>query len=131
MQAALLRVKLRYLDEMTQHKRALADIYFDKLPGWIKKPRRIDDEYDVFHIFGIRYVLRDELRAWLLEKGVKTEVHYPIAPYRQRALKGILLGKWPVADELHATELSFPISVGHSAEDIRRICEICNASPFG
>ncbi len=122
MQAALLRVKLRHLDEMTQHKRALAEIYFDNLPGWLKLPRWRDDEYDVFHIFGVRHPRRDELRAWLLDRGVKTEVHYPIPPHRQKAMQGILSGDWPIAEELHATELSLPISAGHATEDILRIC---------
>jgi dTDP-4-amino-4,6-dideoxygalactose transaminase len=122
MQAALLRVKLRHLDEMTQHKRALAEIYFDNLPGWLKLPRWRDDEYDVFHIFGVRHPRRDELRAWLLDRGVKTEVHYPIPPHRQKAMQGILFGDWPIAEELHATELSLPISAGHATEDILRIC---------
>lgn len=124
MQAALLRVKLRHLGEMTQHKRALAEIYFDHLPGWLALPRRRDDEYDVFHIFGVRHARRDELREGLLERGVKTEIHYPIPPHKQKAMKGILTGDWPLADELHATELSLPISVGHSGEDIRQVCEI-------
>ena len=122
LQAAFLRVKLRHLDEMTQHKRALADIYFNNLPSWLTLPRRRPDEYDVFHIFGMRHSRRDELRTWLLEHGVKTEVHYPIPPHQQKAMKGILGGKWPIADELHATELSLPISVGHSPEDIYSIC---------
>jgi dTDP-4-amino-4,6-dideoxygalactose transaminase len=122
LQAAFLRVKLRHLDEMTQHKRALADIYFNNLPSWLALPRRRPDEYDVFHIFGVRHSRRDELRTWLLGRGVKTEVHYPIPPHQQKAMKGILGGKWPIADELHATELSLPISVGHSPEDIYSIC---------
>lgn len=122
MQAALLRVKLRHLDEMTQHKRALAEIYFDNLPYWLKLPRRRDDEYDVFHIFGVRHPRRDELRVWLLERGIKTEVHYPIPPHRQKAMQGILSGDWPIAEELHATELSLPISAGHAPEHILRIC---------
>lgn len=124
LQAALLRVKLAYLDEMTQHKRALAKIYFENLPSWLKLPRCRDDEYDVFHIFGVRYTHRDELRAWLLEQGVRTEVHYPIPPHRQKAMRGILFGDWPVADELHATELSLPVSVGHTEGDIRTVCAI-------
>ena len=123
-QAAMLRVKLRHLDEMTVHKRALAEIYFSNLPDWIILPRRRDDEYDVFHIFGVRHHHRDELRAWLLEQGVKTEIHYPIPPYRQSAMKGILSGEWPIADELHATELSLPISIGHKLEDIHNVCKI-------
>jgi dTDP-4-amino-4,6-dideoxygalactose transaminase len=124
MQSALLRVKLRHLEAMTAHKRALAEIYFSELPEWIIKPQRCDGEFDVFHIYGIRHPRRDALRACLLKNGVKTEVHYPIPPHRQRAMQGILSGSYPIADELHATELSLPISVGHTAEQIHEVCAI-------
>lgn len=124
LQAALLRVKLTYLEDMTRHKRALADVYFNNLPSWLTLPRQRDDEYDVFHIFGVRYPLRDELRQWLLENNIKTEVHYPIPPHRQKAMHGILDGEWPIADELHASELSLPISVGHSVNQVKHISEI-------
>lgn len=124
MQAAFLRIKLHHLETMTEHKRALAKIYFDNLPSWLKLPNRRDDEYDVFQIFGVRHHRRDELRAWLLEQGVKTEVHYPIPPHQQKAMQGILSGSYPIADELHLTEVSLPISYGHSAGDIRNVCQI-------
>lgn len=121
LQAALLRVKLRHLDAMTTHKRALADIYFEGLPDWIGTPQRRPDEFDVFHIYGIRHARRDELRQHLLEQGIKTEIHYPIPPHRQEAMKGILLGDYPIAEELHATELSLPISTGHTETEIRQV----------
>jgi len=130
-QAAMLRVKLQHLDEMTQHKRALAEIYFDNLPSWLNLPRRCDDEYDVYHIFGIRYARRDELRAWLLENGIKTEVHYPIPPHRQKAMSDLLCGAYPIADKLHDTELSLPISVGHKAADVHLACEIFSSFDNG
>lgn len=128
-QAAMLRVKLRHLDAMTCHKRALADQYFQALPDWLELPRRRDDEFDVFHIFGIRSRRRDALRAHLLEQGIKTEIHYPIPPHRQAALAGLIAGEYPIADELHATELSLPISVGHTAEDITRVIEAIKRFP--
>lgn len=123
-QAAFLRVKLLHLNSMTEYKRKLAKVYFENLPDWLVQPRRRDDEHDVFHIFGIRYQDRDALRQYLLENRIKTEIHYPIPPHRQDAMKGILIGNYPIADELHATELSLPISVGHQAEDILRVCEV-------
>jgi dTDP-4-amino-4,6-dideoxygalactose transaminase len=130
--AAMLRVKLYHLDEMTAHKRALADLYFANLPEWVAKPLRRHDEFDVFHIFGIRHPQRDALRQHLLELGVKTEVHYPIPPHRQDAMKYILTGTYPVADELHATELSLPISVGHRIEDVQQVCDAVRAfQPVG
>lgn len=122
MQAALLRVKLRRLDEMTAHKRALAQVYDENLPAWLAKPLRRVDEFDVFHIYGVRCADRDALRVHLLDQGVKTEVHYPVPPHRQRAMQGILSGDWPVANELHATELSLPISHGHGPNDVLAVC---------
>lgn len=123
MQAALLRVKLRYLDAMTAHKRALAEIYFANLPDWVSKPVRRMDEYDVFQIYGIRYRQRNALRQHLFDNGVKTEIHYLVAPHRQEAMQGILQGEYPVAEELHATQLSLPISLGHSPAEIERVIE--------
>ena len=122
-QAAMLRVKLQYLDELTSHKRKLAEVYFSELPDWLKLPSRRDDEYDVFHIFAIRHPRRDPLRAWLLENGIKTEVHYPIPPHRQEAMRDHLVGNWPISDELHRTALSLPISAGHTVDDIRLVCQ--------
>ena len=129
LQAALLRVKLAHLNTMTEHKRALAQIYFDSLPHWLALPARTKDEYDVFHIFAVRTAERDALRAWLLENGIKTEIHYPIPPHRQKAMEGILSGDYPIADELHATELSLPISIGHTVDDIRTVCQAISAYP--
>lgn len=123
-QAALLRVKLRYLDEMTAHKRALSEVYFARLPAGVVRPVRRPDEFDVFHIYGIRHPRRDALRQYLLDHGVKTEIHYPIPPHRQQAMQGILAGHYPVADELHATELSLPISAGHTPDEVARVCEV-------
>lgn len=123
-QAAMLRVKLRHLDEMTAHKRVLAEIYFNNLPDWLKLPRCRDDEFDVFHIFGVRHPNRDALRTWLLEQGIKTEIHYPIPPHRQKAMLGILSGSWPITDVLHASEISLPISAGHTKEDVHQACNI-------
>lgn len=129
LQAALLRVKLRHLGGMTSHKRALADVYAANLPAWVQKPLQRADEFDVFHIYGIRHPQRDALRQYLLNAGVKTEVHYPIPPNRQEAMQGILVGDYPISDELHATELSLPISNGHTAADVQRVCEIFASAP--
>jgi dTDP-4-amino-4,6-dideoxygalactose transaminase len=124
LQAALLRVKLRHLDAMTAHKRALAEIYFANLPQWVTQPVRRADEYDVFHIYGIRHPKRDALRQHLLDHGVKTEIHYPIPPHRQEAMGGILTGSYPIAEELHATELSLPISAGHTLDNAVRVAAL-------
>ncbi|MDR7306056.1 DegT/DnrJ/EryC1/StrS family aminotransferase [Rhodoferax saidenbachensis] len=126
-QAAMLRVKLRHLDGITVHKRALAEAYFTELPSWVKRPVVRPDEFDVFHIFGIQHEQRDDLRQHLLVNGIKTEVHYPIPPHKQDALKNIISGEYPIADELHKTELSLPISVGTTFGEVRRVCRAIQA----
>ena len=123
-QAALLRVKLKYLGDITAHKRKLAEIYFDNLPNWLKLPMRNKDELDVFHIYPVRHKRRDELRSYLLKNGVKTEIHYPIPPHKQKAMEEILWGSWPIAEIHHKTELSLPISYGNTPEEIQKICQI-------
>ncbi len=123
-QAAMLRVKLKHMGAMTEHKRALANIYFAELLSFVKLPVVNPDEFDVFHIFGVRSARRNELKEFLLQHNVKTEIHYPIAPHKQRAMQGVLSGQYPIAQELHDTELSLPISYGHTTQDIQQICEI-------
>ena len=123
-QAALLRVKLKYLGEITSHKRKLAEIYFEYLPHWLKLPKQNKDELDVFHIFPVRHERRDELRSYLLKNGVKTEIHYPIPPHKQKAMEKILCGSWPIAEIHHKTELSLPISYGNTPDEIKQICQI-------
>lgn len=127
LQAAMLRIKLRHLDGLTEYKRMLADIYFKRLPSWIPLPVRQVDEFDVFHIFAIRCPQRDALRQYLLEHGVITEIHYPIPPHNQRAMAGVLSGSYPIAEALHATELSLPISMGHTTAEIETVCEVLAA----
>ena len=123
LQAALLRVKLPHLNEVTNHKRMLASIYLDRLQGAVVLPSIAPDEHDVHHIFPIRHANRDALRAHLLASGVKTEIHYPTPPHRQPAMRGILEGVYPIAEEIHATELSLPLSYGHTASDIAHVCD--------
>jgi dTDP-4-amino-4,6-dideoxygalactose transaminase len=125
-QAAFLRVKLPYLGEVTAHKRRLASLYSANLPSSITKPLERADECDVFHIYAARHARRDALRKFLAERGVKTEVHYPLAPHRQPALKGVVSGDFPIADEIHATEISLPISAATTEEQVLLVCSLIN-----
>ena len=123
-QAAFLRVKLKHLNKMISHKRYLSQIYFDLLPKWLKLPSKDIDEYDVFHIFCVRNNNRDSLRKWLEKNKIKTEIHYPIPPHKQKAMKGIISRNWPIAELIHNTSLSLPISNGTTKYEVERICEV-------
>jgi dTDP-4-amino-4,6-dideoxygalactose transaminase len=127
LQAAFLSVKLASLDKINHHKRTLARLYLDNLKNDIIKPVEHKDYFDVYHIFNIRHPKRDLLREFLLKQGIKTEIHYPIAPHRQLAMKGILKGDYPISDEIHSTTLSLPISYFHTPDDIITVIEKINS----
>jgi dTDP-4-amino-4,6-dideoxygalactose transaminase len=126
-QASFLRVKLKHLKKITEHKRNLARIYFDNLSEFYIKPVVDERFYDVYHIFNIRTEKRDLLKSYLLENKIHTEIHYPIPPNRQVAMKGYIDDQLtPVAQIIHDTTLSLPISYSNTAEEVSRVCEVMN-----
>lgn len=122
LQAAILRVKLPHLNEINAHKQKLAAIYQRNLPQWLVLPKIEPDALDVFHIYPVRHSERDALRTYLFERGVRTEVHYPIAPHDQQAMRGLFQGCYPLAQEIHATELSLPISFATTEDEVLQVC---------
>ncbi|GAB3813249.1 DegT/DnrJ/EryC1/StrS family aminotransferase [Pontibacter rugosus] len=90
LQAGFLSIKLQKLDQINAHKIKLAQIYFNNLNDLVVKPVIEDGYTDVYHIFNIRTEQRDALREYLLENKIKTEIHYPIPPHKQKAMKGFL-----------------------------------------
>lgn len=125
-QAGFLSIKLRKLDEINRHKRTLANIYLSELKNDFIKPLVDKDYFDVYHIFNIRHPKRDELRNYLLENNIKTEIHYPIPPHQQKAMEGVLKGTYPISEEIHKTTLSLPISYFHKEAEVHRVVEILN-----
>ena len=126
-QAAFLSIKLQALDQINNHKRKLADIYLNTLNEDFVLPVVHPDYFDVYHIFNVRHPKRDELRQHLLENDIKTEIHYPVAPVDQEAMRGILDGQeTPIAQLIHATTLSLPISFYHTEADVVRVVEVMN-----
>ena len=127
-QAPFLSIKLKALDEINEHKRKLAGLYLQHLKSDFIKPVVHPDYFDVYHIFNIRHPKRDELKAFLLKNDIKTEIHYPVAPNKQLAMKGILDSQMtPIAEEIHATTLSLPISYYHTEQDVLKVIELMNS----
>ncbi|HBH82416.1 MAG TPA: aminotransferase [Bacteroidales bacterium] len=126
LQAAFLRIKLKYLDKIVSHKRSLAGLYLDNLTGDFILPVVSDESYDAYHIFNIRHSKRDKVRDHLLRKKIKTEIHYPISPNKQKALSFLNHLTFPVSEEIHRTTLSLPVSSYHKPEDIVRVIEVLN-----
>jgi dTDP-4-amino-4,6-dideoxygalactose transaminase len=133
--AAFLRVKLKGLDAITQRKIEIADLYFKGIKTDCVLPLENDDHYkNVFHIFPIRHEKRDALKQYLLENGIKTEIHYPIAPIDQRSIQdwaaknGVILRgvDFELSRIIHNQELSLPCSPIHSDAEIERVIEVLN-----
>lgn len=128
LQAAFLRKKLVKLDDINNHKRNLAKIYFEKIDNRFIKPTHQPENFDVFHIFNIRCERRDELKKYLFENGIKTDIHYPISPNKQVAYRSMFEGEdYPLSEEIHATTLSLPIARFHTADDINFVADCINS----
>lgn len=126
-QAAFLSIKLKKLDAINAHKRRLASLYLKKLKDDYIKPVTQEGYFDVYHIFNIRHPKRDQLKDYLLKRGIKTEIHYPIAPVKQKAMTEILKDQYtPIAEEIHATTLSLPISYFHTESEIEHVIQVMN-----
>lgn len=128
MQAGFLNVKLKYLDDINNHKRSLAALYFDGLSDQCIKPVRTDHEHDVFHHFIIRHEERDRLKSFLLSKGIKTEIHYPVPPHHQKAMTNFFSpdATYPISESLHNTVLSLPIAFCHTESDVNTVIDCVN-----
>lgn len=126
-QAAFLSVKLKQLNNINEHKRKLANLYLQNLRSDFIKPTVHPDYYDVYHIFNIRHEKRDELKDFLFANEIKTDIHYPVAPNKQKAMIGIIDKEpTPIAEKIHQTTLSLPISFFHTEQDILKVIEVMN-----
>lgn len=130
MQAAFLRVKLKYLDSWNTRRKEVATRYLNEIfNDNIFLPLKDEDGYDsVWHLFVIRCTRRDKLEKYLMEKGIGTTMHYPIPMHKQKAYKnlGISTGMLPVAEEISNTVLSIPMFYGITDDEVSYVIEIIN-----
>ena len=130
--AAVLDVKLKYLDEDNAHRQAMAKLYYEGIKNpLITLPDRLQDVNNVYHLFPILCDKRDELQAYLKENGIGTVIHYPIPPYKQECYAQEVWNtpqlSCPITDIIHDTELSLPIGPTIKEEEVSYIINIINA----
>lgn len=127
MQAAFLSIKLKRLDQINEHKRKLAAIYFQNLKEDFILPALEKTAFDVFHIFNVLHPRRDQLKEYLLKNNIKTEIHYPVPPHKQNGYKHFFKGEhYSIAEDIHKTTLSLPVSFCHTETEVMRVVEIMN-----
>ncbi|MCR4726587.1 MAG: DegT/DnrJ/EryC1/StrS family aminotransferase [Clostridia bacterium] len=131
MQAAFLDAKLPHLDDWNDERKRIAARYLEGIENpLITLPLPSDETFDcVWHIFAIRTKERAALEAYLAEKGIGTLKHYPIPMHLQKAYLdlGYKAGDLPLAEEISATELSLPLFIGMSDDEIRYVIDALNA----
>ena len=128
MQAAILDVKLKYLDQEIIKRREAATYYQQNIVNpKIKLPQWDSDVKDhVFHLYVIRCKERDQLQQYLDDKGMQTVIHYPIPPHKQKAFSEWNQLSYPITELIHNEVLSLPISPIIAQQDLVRICNLLN-----
>ncbi|RNA60767.1 DegT/DnrJ/EryC1/StrS family aminotransferase [Chryseobacterium nematophagum] len=127
-QAAVLDVKLNYIDEENSKRREVAKQFIQGISNpKITLPEYPDKEKEhVWHLFVIRTNDRDRLQQYLTENGIQTLIHYPIPPHKQEAYKEWNELSFPISEKIHEEVLSLPISSIISKEDIEKIISVLN-----
>ena len=126
-QAAVLSVKLKHLDQDNAARRRVARWYLEEIDNpAITLPKVPDWNAHVFHIFPILCERRDELQQYLKDNGVQTLIHYPIPPHKQKCYAEWHDWSFPVSEKIHREELSLPISQVIPDEDVQTIIRLLN-----
>lgn len=130
MQAAVLRVKLRYLDADNERRRQIADYYVRNVHNpLISLPDEAYCQRSIHHIFPALCTRRDALQDHLRRNGVGSMVHYPIPPHRQRCFPELSSLSLPITDRLSREELSLPLNQAMTDEEVERVVSLLN-EPF-
>ncbi|MBQ3690742.1 MAG: DegT/DnrJ/EryC1/StrS family aminotransferase [Bacteroidales bacterium] len=127
-QAAVLDVKLRHLDEDNVCRQKIAKYYYENINNSkIVLPKRIADKNNVYHLFPVFCRERNNFQQYLKDSGIQTLIHYPIPPHKQECYK-----KWnnislPITEKIHNQELSLPMSPCLTWEEAEYVVDCVNA----
>lgn len=127
-QAAILDVKLKYLDQENEKRRQIAEYYMENIcnPKIVLPSKPENRESHVWHLFTIRSNERKGLIDHLHENGVETLIHYPIPPHKQACYREYAEFELPVTENIHNTILSLPISPVMALSEAEQVVKTCN-----
>ncbi|MDM1553641.1 MULTISPECIES: DegT/DnrJ/EryC1/StrS aminotransferase family protein [Chryseobacterium] len=128
LQSAVLDIKLKYIDDENNARRSIAKRFIEEInhPDIILPEYPENENEHVWHVFVIRTPKRDELQAYLTERGIQTIIHYPIPPHHQEAYKEWKDLSFPISEKIHAEVLSLPISSVLEEEEVQAIIKTVN-----
>ncbi|MDE9444687.1 DegT/DnrJ/EryC1/StrS family aminotransferase [Xenorhabdus bovienii] len=127
-QAAILSIKLKYLNQQNQNRQEIAQYYLNNIDNTniILPIAPKESKNHVWHIFAIRTKERKKLQEHLSKYDIQTLVHYPIPPHKQKAYYNYNSLSFPITESIHETILSLPISPVMSETQINKVIQICN-----
>ena len=132
-QAAILDVKLKYLEEDIKKRQEVAAYYYEHISNpLIELPERLDDVNNVYHLFPVmvKEGKRDALHDYLVDKGIGTVIHYPIAPHKQECYAKEAWNmpqlSLPITEMIADCELSLPISPCMTKEQVAFVVDVIN-----
>lgn len=123
-QAAILMVKLKYLDQWNKKRRTIAELYNNHLKDTdIETPLEKEYSKHVYYVYVVKHKNRDLLQKELLKQGVQTMIHYPVPVHKQDAYLDHQNHSLPVSEKICEQVLSLPMNPYLSKEDVMKICE--------
>lgn len=125
-QAAVLNVKLPYLDKENQRRKQIAKAYLEGINNPQITLIKDNDRDNVYHIFPILCPSRNRLQQYLKDNGIETMIHYPIPPHQQEAYKEWNEQHYPITEFIHQQELSLPCNPTMTDEEVYQIIDSIN-----
>lgn len=126
-QAGILDIKLKFLDEDNQKRKEIAKYYRKNIKNSsIILPNVYAEDAHVWHLFVVRTKQRDNFQKYLLDNEIQTIIHYPIPPHKQECYKLWNNLSYPITEEIHKSVLSLPISPVMSNDEVKKVVEVIN-----
>lgn len=126
-QAGILDIKLKFLDEDNQKRKEIAKYYRKNIKNSsIILPNVYAEDAHVWHLFVVRTKRRDNFQKYLLDNEIQTIIHYPIPPHKQECYKLWNNLSYPITEEIHKSVLSLPISPVMSDDEVKKVVEVIN-----
>lgn len=126
-QAAMMRVKLPYLEKETARRQEIARLYRTGINNpLVTLPHVETESAHVWHLFVVRTEVRESMQQWLTEQGVQTLIHYPIPPHKQQAYPQLQDCQLPLTEQIHQQVLSLPMDPTMSDEAVAKVIAAVN-----
>lgn len=128
LQAAILDVKLKYLDGDNEKRRKISKYYRENIKNEnVILPETYDEKAHVWHVFPVRVTNREKFQSHLKENEIETIIHYPVPPHKQEAYKELNNLSCPITEKIHESIISIPISPVMTEEECHKVVDVINS----